>query len=327
MQIVEHDHAHGPAQPAEGALVELGPDLRTRAPDEEPHGFARVAEREEEEPRAAVLARGRSADHRALPVIDLALVAGRRGDDGVRLDHGGAAELPHEAAHARVPAGEAVVVDEVLRNRHRVPPATQGLDDELAIRLAGAGARRTARRSLRVGGGVGGHLRRGGRIWRPHFRWVWWRPHLGPAPGAVHGDPGRLQVRARRLAADVRGFFDAPERPAGSPQREDLLLCVFPQDVDHDRRRTRRPSPVSTSRLATRGGRVSGVDQWPDSGVHRGQPWFFLSSRLGNRPLQLRILLGFGDRCLVSSSRWGMSRLPALPSCGPRSPLSECRVN
>lgn len=50
-----------------------------------------------------------------------------------------------------------------------------------------------------------------------------------------------------------------------------------------------RSSPTSTSRLATCGGRFSGVDQWPDLGVHRGR-WIapvsllvvVITERLGN---------------------------------------------
>ena len=32
---------------------------------------------------------------------------------------------------------------------------------------------------------------------------------------------------------DARGFLDAPQRPTQSPQRQDLLSCVFAQDVAH----------------------------------------------------------------------------------------------
>ena len=53
-----------------------------------------------------------------------------------------AAQLPHEAPDARVPGGEAVVVDQVLPDGHRVAAARQRLGDHLAVRLAGARARR-----------------------------------------------------------------------------------------------------------------------------------------------------------------------------------------
>ena len=130
-------------------------------------------ERQDEEPRASVLARAAVADHRALAVVDLAFFAGRGRDDDARLGGRAAAQRHDEAADARVPRGEAVVVDQVLPDRHRVAAARQRLGDQLAIRLAGARARRARRRGARRVGGhrshemagfagtrVGGHLRR-----------------------------------------------------------------------------------------------------------------------------------------------------------------------
>ena len=54
--IIEDDDAHRAAEPTKRALVELGPDLRARVPHQQPDRFARVAERQDEEPRASVLA-------------------------------------------------------------------------------------------------------------------------------------------------------------------------------------------------------------------------------------------------------------------------------
>ena len=161
-EIVEDDHAHRAAEPTKRALVELGPDLRARLPHQQPHRFARVAERQDEEPRAPVLARLRMADHRAVAVIDLAFFAGRGGDDDARLGRRRAAERHDEAADARIPGGEAVVVDEVLPDRHRVAAAPERLDDQLSIRLARARTRRATR--ARDRSRVGGHLRPGGRF-------------------------------------------------------------------------------------------------------------------------------------------------------------------
>ena len=54
---------------------------------------------------------------------------------------------------------------------------------------------------------------------------------------AGHGpcttSPGGLQVPASRLASDSGGVFDAPQRPAEAPQRQDLLSFLFGQDVAH----------------------------------------------------------------------------------------------
>ena len=86
----------------------------------EPHRFARVAERQDKEPRAPVLAGLRMAHHRAVAVIDLAFFARRGGDHDARVGRDGAAQRHDEAPDTRIPRGEAVVVDEVLPDRHRV---------------------------------------------------------------------------------------------------------------------------------------------------------------------------------------------------------------
>ena len=88
LEIVEDDDAHRAAEPTKRTLVELGPDLRARLPHQQPDRFARVAERQDEEPRAPVLAGLRMAHHRAIAVVDLAFFAGRRGDHDARLGRG-----------------------------------------------------------------------------------------------------------------------------------------------------------------------------------------------------------------------------------------------
>src|SRR5512146_746807 len=79
-----------------------------------------VAERQHEEARPPVLPRHRVADHRALAIIDLPLFPGGRDDDRAGVGRRRAAKLDDEALDARVPRGEAVVVDEVLPDRHRI---------------------------------------------------------------------------------------------------------------------------------------------------------------------------------------------------------------
>src|SRR5438067_524763 len=54
-----------------------------------------------------------------------------------------------------------------------------------------------------------------------------------PAAPPAHRDPGRLQIVAGRLPANASGGFDAPQRPAQSPQPYYLLLFVIIQDVAH----------------------------------------------------------------------------------------------
>ena len=152
-----------------------------------------------------------------------------------------AAERHHEAPHAGVAGREAVLIDEVLPDRHGVAAAAEGQLDQLAIRLAGAGRRgpagrrRPPRRARRgpaaSSAGVGGHLT--GRVCRVggHPTGRFWR--WPPAARRADRDPGGLEIGARRLAPDARRLFDAAQRPAQPPQSENLLLLVVPQDVGH----------------------------------------------------------------------------------------------
>src|SRR6185437_15231996 len=110
-----------------------------------PDGFARVAERQDEESGAPVLARLRVAHHRPIAVIDLAFFAGCRRDHDARLRRGRAAEGQDKAPHARIASREAVIVDEVLPDRHGVASAAERLGDLLSIGLARARTRRTGR--------------------------------------------------------------------------------------------------------------------------------------------------------------------------------------
>jgi hypothetical protein len=78
-------------------------------------------------------------------------ITGRHPDQTTRSS-AGAAQFQDEAADTRVPRGEAVVVDQVLPDRDRVPPAPQRLDDQLAILKPSASLQ--ARGALRVERGV-----------------------------------------------------------------------------------------------------------------------------------------------------------------------------
>jgi hypothetical protein len=55
-EIVEHYDARGPAKAAEGALVQFGPDAGAGAESEQANRFATAAQRQDEQPRAAILA-------------------------------------------------------------------------------------------------------------------------------------------------------------------------------------------------------------------------------------------------------------------------------
>ena len=104
------------------------------------------------------------------------------------------------------------------RTCSELAPAAQGLDDELAIRLAGARARRAARGSLRVGGRVGGHLRRGGRIWRRNTGGSGGGHTFGRPPVRRTGIPAAfryaLAVSRRTPVASSMRRRDQPSRPS-----------------------------------------------------------------------------------------------------------------
>src|SRR5206468_3046741 len=70
-EIVEDDDPHRAAEAAETLLVQLAPAARARGEGQQADALAAVAEREKEEPRAAVLPSDRVAHHRAVTVIDL----------------------------------------------------------------------------------------------------------------------------------------------------------------------------------------------------------------------------------------------------------------
>jgi hypothetical protein len=161
-----------------------------------------------------------------------------------------AAQPPDEAPHAGVAGQEAVVIDEVLPDRHGVAAAAEGQLDQLAIRLARTGRRGPAGRRWphrqvgevrRERPGVGGHLT--GRIRRVggHPTGRFWRR---PAPaGRADRDPSGLEIGARRLPPDAGRLFDTTERPAQLPQSENLLLLVVPQDVGHPGGEPQAPPP------------------------------------------------------------------------------------
>ena len=90
-QIVEDDHTDRATQPTKRALMQLRPNLGARSPHEQPDRFARAAQSQDKEPRAAVLARATITHHRTFAVVDLAFFARRRCDDDTRLSRGAAA--------------------------------------------------------------------------------------------------------------------------------------------------------------------------------------------------------------------------------------------
>ena len=148
------------------------------------------------------------------------------------------AAATHEAPDAGVARGEAVVVDQVLPDRHGVAArgarasaissryGSQALAVGARLALGGADGRWTPRRWWPV-------LRTPGSVDTSGVVAGFGGQGRGRPPRAADRDPGRLQVAAGRLATDARRLLDAPQRPAQSAQRQDLLLLVVAQDVGH----------------------------------------------------------------------------------------------
>ena len=158
-EVVEDHDAGRATEPSEGTLVKLRPDPSRRTPHEQPHRLARVPERQHEQPGASVLAAVGVAHHRPLAVVDLTLLPRCRGDHAARLYGRAPTQLHDEAPDARVARPEAVAVDQLLPDRHRVALLRQRLDHNLAVGLARAGARRPpGRRGRERRARVGGHL-------------------------------------------------------------------------------------------------------------------------------------------------------------------------
>jgi len=171
-QIIQHHNARAATQPAEGLLMQLGPDLRTGPEHQQADGLATVTESQHEQPRAAVLAAVRVAHHRTGTVIDLKFFAGCSLDDCARFRRLASTKLPNETVDALILGGEAAGIHQFLPDRHGVAAMCEAQLNHFAVRLAGAG-RRTAtglrrgcwfRRTPRLRAKVGGHLLRTGRF-------------------------------------------------------------------------------------------------------------------------------------------------------------------
>lgn len=142
LEVIEHDDADGAAKTAKRLFMQFGQAPRTGVEGEQADALAAVAESEDEQPRAPILPGAGMPHHQAVAVINLPLFARPRDNNRVRLGGVPAAELGHEVPHAGVAAGEAVLIDEALPDRHGVATTTEGQFDQLTVRLAGAGLRR-----------------------------------------------------------------------------------------------------------------------------------------------------------------------------------------
>ena len=217
-------------------------------------------ERQDEEPRASVLARAAVADHRPLAVVDLAFFAGRGRDDDARLGRRACrAASRRSGGHSRTARESRGRRPGPARSRRRCAhaPAPRRSARDTARRRSRS-ALGPARRTRRVGG----HLRAvmagfaAESRWTPPRKWpVLPFDSLGrPRPRTAM--PGGFQIAADRLAVGRRSpaAMRRSVQPK-SPEREDLLLFVVVQDVAHAGEGPCVPSPSSTSRPPSVNGR------------------------------------------------------------------------
>jgi len=137
-EIIEDHHVSGSAQPAERLLMQLSPDARAGAEDQNANGLTAVSERQDEQSRPPVPAGFRIAHHRTGAVIDLGFFPSGGFNDHACFRRRRSAQLPHKALHARVFFTEAVAIHQVLPNGHGVPALRQLGFDELTIWFARA---------------------------------------------------------------------------------------------------------------------------------------------------------------------------------------------
>jgi hypothetical protein len=105
-----------------------------------PARFPAAAQRHHEQPGAPILAGLGIAHRRARAVIDWRLLAGSGDDHHASFRCLRAPQLAYKALHALGAAGEAVLGNHVLVDRHSIAATAESQFDGLAIRLAGAGA-------------------------------------------------------------------------------------------------------------------------------------------------------------------------------------------
>jgi hypothetical protein len=174
-------------------------------------------------------------------------------------------------------------------------------------------------------------------------RWTpapWW-PVLAATPRptatATHSHPGRLEVGAGGLPTDGGGLLDAPQRPAQSPKRQNLLLLVVAQDVAHPGAGTRFPrlrqrlGPLLLVLVAGFQVSISGRF-WvstEDTPTRQYSSVFVDASRvrIGRGVLSTARATGFNCRAGDGRSAGSRNARPASPGSrlGPSSSGSACR--
>src|SRR5712692_6586120 len=117
--------------------MEFGPDAHTRTPYQQAYGFAAVAERQNEQSRAAILAALRVAHHRTTAVVDLRLFSWGGENNACRFWKLGAAKLANEALHRLVASSKALIGDQILPDGLAIAPSRQPLLDQLTVGFTG----------------------------------------------------------------------------------------------------------------------------------------------------------------------------------------------
>jgi hypothetical protein len=116
-QVIQNHQASHTTQASKGFLVQLRPDLRTRAEHQQPHRLAAVAQSQHKQTRATVFPALGIARQGTRSVIDLTFFA------GFSLDHraGFRRLLPNQMADETldtlIATGEAAAINQVLPDR------------------------------------------------------------------------------------------------------------------------------------------------------------------------------------------------------------------
>src|SRR5208282_2086471 len=222
LQVIENHDSGATAQPTECFLVELGPGPCTGAERQEAHGLAAIAEGENKQSGASVLAGLRIADRRPATVVDLGFLSGCRDDHcaGNRCLH--SPESAHEAFGGLVTAAKSGLGNQILPNSYGVTALAQPQLNRFPKGFASTGRPTTmapAHRRwrnwlgrLRVGGhliGCNGRfccLRVGGHLVGRNGRFC---PLLTPPTRRLDGNSRGLQVSTCRFTTHTKLLLNA----------------------------------------------------------------------------------------------------------------------
>src|SRR5437868_5540907 len=119
-QIIQHYDPNTAAHPTKSSLVQLSPNTRAGAEDQQSNRFSTVAQGHHEQPSPPVLSTLGIAHHRPLPVVHLRLFAWRSDDHRPSLRLLQRTQLVHVSLDALIARLEAVVGNQILPDGHCV---------------------------------------------------------------------------------------------------------------------------------------------------------------------------------------------------------------